>query len=118
MSTPILTSIGDTKQFQQLLSENPGELIVKFGAEWCGPCKRIEKDVKATFERMPSTVQTAIVDIDEELDVYAFLKTKKMVNGIPAILCWKKGNTSYIPDDSVLGADLEQLRLFFDRRQK
>jgi len=116
MSNPILTDIGTTQEFQKLLNENPGEIVVKFGAEWCKPCKLIENDVKTAFERMPKTVQTAIIDIDENLDVYAFLKTKKRVTGIPAILCWKKGNITHIPDDTVIGADKEQLRLFFERR--
>jgi thioredoxin 1 len=116
MPNPILTEITDNQHFQRLLSENPGEFVVKFGADWCGPCKLIEKDVKYCFERMPDTVQCAIVDIDENLDTYAFLKTKKMVNGIPAVLCWKKGNVSFVPDDVVLGANIEQLRQFFDRR--
>jgi thiol-disulfide isomerase/thioredoxin len=116
MPLPIITEIRDVAHFLDLLKENPGQFIVKFGAEWCAPCKKIEKDVKYCFDRMPDTVQCAIIDIDEYLDVYAFLKTKKMVNGIPAILCWNKGNLNYIPDDVVLGADNEQLRLFFERR--
>jgi hypothetical protein len=38
-----------------------------------------------------------------------------MVNGIPVILCYKKGNTSYIPDDSITGSDPAQLDAFFKR---
>jgi hypothetical protein len=47
--------------------------------------------------------------------LYAYYKGKKMVNGIPVILCYKRGNTSYIPDDSVTGSDPTQLDLFFKR---
>jgi hypothetical protein len=43
------------------------------------------------------------------------IKSKKMVNGIPVILCYKKGNTTYIPDDSITGADPNQLAAFFKR---
>jgi hypothetical protein len=38
-----------------------------------------------------------------------------MVNGIPVILMYKKGNTSFTPDDSVTGADPTQLDAFFKR---
>jgi hypothetical protein len=43
------------------------------------------------------------------------LKSKKMVNGIPVILCYKKGNATYIPDDSITGADPNALAAFFKR---
>jgi len=118
MPLPILTEINNVNHFTEILKENPGQIIVKFGAEWCAPCKKIEKDVKYCFDRMPDTVQCYIIDIDEYLDLYAYLKTKKMVNGIPAILCWNKGNLGYIPDDVVLGSNNEQLKLFFERRNQ
>lgn len=35
-----------------------------------------------------------------------------MVNGIPVMLCYKKGNTNFIPDDSVTGADPGALDAF------
>lgn len=38
-----------------------------------------------------------------------------MVNGIPVVLCYKKGNTTFIPDDIITGADPTQLHLFFKR---
>lgn len=118
MPRPIITEINNNAHLVELLKQNPGQFIIKFGAEWCGPCRKIEKDVKFCFDRMPDTVQCAIIDIDEYLDVYSFLKMKKMVNGIPALLCWEQGNIGYIPDDVVLGSDSQQLRLFFERRME
>ena len=41
-----------------------------------------------------------------------------MVNGIPVVLCYKKGNNTFIPDDSVTGSDLSALDLFFKRCNK
>ena len=38
-----------------------------------------------------------------------------MVNGIPVLLCYKKGNNTYIPDDSITGADPNGLHQFFTR---
>jgi hypothetical protein len=60
-------------------------------------------------------VVCADIDVDESFDLYAHLKQKKMVNGIPVILMFKKGNVSYIPDDSVTGADPAALDAFFKR---
>jgi hypothetical protein len=44
-----------------------------------------------------------------------FLKSKKMVNGIPVLLCYKKGNTTFAPDDIVTGAEPQPLDAFFRR---
>jgi thiol:disulfide interchange protein len=113
---PLITEISDRNHFLELLKhDNPGLIIVKFGADWCKPCKLIESSVLNYFERMPSNVQCVILDIDESFDIYAYLKSKKMVNGIPAILCYKKGNVGFVPNDIVTGTDKTNLHLFFER---
>jgi thioredoxin 1 len=116
MSKPAtITKIASVADFSQLLQENPGLIILKFGAEWCGPCKRIEGLVHQWFASMPAQVQTCLIDVDENIELYGFLKTKKRINGIPAIFCYVKGNTHYIPDDMVVGADTAQINGFFQR---
>jgi thiol-disulfide isomerase/thioredoxin len=118
MSLPIKTEIPNKLAFQETLESNPGVVIIKFGAEWCGPCKKIESHVKILMSKMPENTQCYIIDVDESLEVYSFLKNKKMVNGIPAILAYYKGNVSYIPDDSVIGADVIKVNEFFERSYK
>jgi thiol-disulfide isomerase/thioredoxin len=115
MPLPVITEIRDRNHFLEIIKNNPGILIIKFGAKWCGPCKMIENDVKLAFSVMPDTVQCMNIDVDLYSDVYAFLKAKRIVNGIPAILCYKKENTTYIPDDIVIGAVINEVRSFFNR---
>jgi len=115
MSLPILTEIRDRTHFAELLQNNPGLIIIKFGAEWCGPCKQIEGLVQQWFNKTNDKVQCFMIDVDEYFDLYAFLKSKKLVNGIPAILCYEKDNVHYIPNDIVIGANVEQVNLFFTR---
>lgn len=105
------------ESFASLLSSNKGLLIIKFGAEWCGPCKKIDPLVYNWMSKMSShpNITCAIIDIDESFEIYAFLKNKKMVNGVPVILCYKKGNLTWIPDKSVVGADESQVNLFFQQ---
>ena len=115
MRLPLMTQIRNTQHFAELLQANPGIIVIKFGAEWCGPCKKIEGLVHEWIDNMPEKVQSILIDIDENFEIYAFLKNKKMINGVPAIFCYKKGNLNYIPDDTVVGADTNQVNLFFQR---
>ena len=114
MPSPIIGTVSKA-QFGEFLEKNPGLIILKLGATWCGPCKAIEKQVYECIGKMPNNVQSIIIDIDDSFEIYSFLKTKKMVNGIPAILCYEKGNTSYIPTHSVLGSDVQQVNMFFQQ---
>ena len=114
-SLPIITEVKTRDDFAKLLITNPGLIIIKFGAEWCGPCKKIEGLVHEWFQRTNEKVQCVLIDVDECFDFYGFLKSKKMVNGIPVIMCYKKGNISFIPDDTITGIEPSQLDLFFKR---
>lgn len=109
-----ITEIRDRGHLAELLTTNPGLFIIKFGADWCGPCKQIESLVNDYFAKMPENVRCAIINIDQAVDVYSFLKSKKMVNGIPVILCYYKGNLNYIPNDIVVGAVPGQIQRFFE----
>ena len=112
---PLITEIPSMKAFGELLEKNPGVVIIKFGAEWCAPCKKVEGLVHEWFNMMPDTVQCVLIDVDESFELYAFMKNKKMMQGIPAILGYHRGNLSYVPSDSIVGADPVQIKLFFER---
>ena len=111
----VITHFSSRNDFLRLLENNPGLVIVKLGATWCGPCKRIKPVLDGFFASSPDNVLCCDIDVDECADLYSYFKSKKMVNGIPVLLCYKKDNTTYIPDDSVTGSDATQLHLFFKR---
>ncbi len=113
-------------QFEEILRQNPGNVIVKFGATWCGPCKRIEAQVgqwfnmltQKTSDQQTSNTLCIAVDVDDSFDLYGAFKSRRQVSGIPAILLFKQGNLSYIPDDMVVGADPRQVNDFFTSIQR
>lgn len=115
MSKQIISEIANRNAFFNLLDHNPGLIVLKLGAEWCGPCKVIKPVVDGFFASSPPEVVCGDIDVDKSFDFYSFLKSKKMVNGIPVLLCYKKGNATFIPDDIVTGSDAQQLHQFFVR---
>ena len=92
-------------------------VIIKFTADWCGPCQGIKDLVEELVKELPDSIKFHEIDIDESLELYAKFKSKKMVNGIPAILGFKDGDKDhwYIPDLSVLGGDKKAIREFFEK---
>lgn len=113
-----ITQIESRQSFANMLSNNPGMIVLKFGADWCGPCKRIEKQVHHFFTTLPQdgSVIYGEIDIDESMDVYAYLKSNRRVNGIPVILCYIKGQCNgVVPTFSITGADTLELNSFFER---
>ena len=115
MSKQVISEIPNRDAFFHLLKNNPGLIVIKLGAEWCGPCKQIKNVVHAFFASSPPQVVCADIDVDQCFNFYSFLKSKKMVNGIPVLLCYKKGNSTYIPDDVITGSDAGELHNFFRR---
>jgi thiol-disulfide isomerase/thioredoxin len=114
----VIANIEKLSDVVNCLQNNQGVFIMKLGAEWCGPCKRIEGLVHTCMAQAPSNVQCAVVDVDDAIEVYSFLKKNRVVNGIPAILGYYKGNLNYIPDEVVIGADQNQVISFFQRCYK
>ena len=57
--------------------KNHKYVIVKVGASWCGPCKRIQPYVDELFSKMPKDVYLVMVDADEG-DIAAALRVKAL----------------------------------------
>ena len=101
--------------FFELLKNNQGVIIFKFGATWCRPCKLAEPHIEARLKNLDDRVTYITIDVDDAFDLYGFLQTKKMVNGIPAVLAYVKGNTNFASDFAVMGCDSKQINAFFDQ---
>ena len=102
----------------ELQRANRSLLILKLGADWCKPCRAIEPLVTRWFDILDEKATCLVIDVDESFDLYAYLKVKKMVSGIPTILCYDSGTVSYIPDDAVAGSDATGVKEFFERCAK
>jgi thiol:disulfide interchange protein len=102
-------------------SKQSKHTILKLTADWCRPCKSIKAlamEQVANLSAIGRPIECYEINVDDSLDFYAFMKQKRMVNGIPVFLFYKAGNTEFIPDDSVTGANPPDIVAFFARCAK
>lgn len=112
----ILTEIGTPENFGESLKQNPGYVIIKFGATWCTPCKRIKDQVHELMEKLDAEKYLCYdIDIDDFFELYAHFKSKKILNAIPTILAWKKGNINIVPDFIVSSSKADEVNYFFSQ---
>lgn len=74
-----------SQTFDSALSENPN-LIIKFAADWCPDCRRIEKAYESFGEQFPGFA-FAEVDTVQSRD----LAERFDVKGIPTLLVFQNG---------------------------
>ena len=109
----VYTELADREAFQEVLDNNEGIVILKFGADWCSPCKLIAPFIKSMMEKLPESFTVYDLDVDENFEIYAYLKSKKMVTGIPAMLAYYKENKTFASNPSISGANEEAYKTFF-----
>ena len=61
-------------------------IIVKFTATWCKPCKKVKPQVDEWFNKLSSNIVIVEIDIDESMDLYVTLKSKKMAIKVKYLL--------------------------------
>ena len=114
--------VNHMKEIIQLMDNgNKNDLkgvVIKMGADWCGPCQKIKPLCLACFKHMPPNVICFDIDVDDNMALYSFFKAKRLLNGIPAIFCYvlnknRDQDKWYIPDMSVLGSDPNQVKNLF-----
>ena len=120
LETTLLETREDLNNF---LKNSPTEnTFIKFGATWCRPCQIIAPTIQSLNEQVIKAKKKLTyidLDVDNCSDLYAFMKQKKMVRGIPVIMCYKKSqyneNSFYAPVDSVTGASAQDVVNFYRR---
>lgn len=82
---PII-SVNDA-QFQQEVMESEMLTVVDFGAEWCGPCKKLEPIIKELAESFRGRVKFVEVDVDKAPET----ALRYGITSVPQLLFFKEG---------------------------
>ena len=123
----------------KVVLENPGTVLVKWTASWCKPCQSIAMELNSYIQSLMelsnnnNNISVIELDIDENTQMYAEMKKRKLLRGVPALFVYyvktdddknkiiiNSSNNELLqsfltPDDLVLGADLSAIAALFER---
>lgn len=74
------------RQFDRLIWDK-GLVLVKFGADWCGPCRKVVPELQRIAEQNTGKLTVLTVDVDKERR----LAEKHNVGSIPRLLLFRNG---------------------------
>lgn len=88
--------------FENVVLNADGPVMVDFWAEWCGPCKALSPIVDEVAGELGDKVKVVKINIDENPEA----PTKYGVRGIPTLMVFKSGE---VVDTKVGGMSKSQL---------
>lgn len=113
-----------TELIEYLKTTSKEYTVIKFYADWCAPCKHLSPilhqmitEKYEQFKECPDKFTFIELDVDESFDLYAFLKSKKMLRGIPTVFVYKKDiymrsdeGHMFIPQASISGTNEKEIK--------
>jgi thioredoxin 1 len=86
MSQPNIIAVTDAGFDSQVLNAS-GAVLVKFEAEWCGPCKAMKPMIEEIAAEYGDRLTIATLDIDQNNQT----PYKLGVRGVPTVMLFKDG---------------------------
>lgn len=89
MSQATIASVSDSSfEAQVLRSDRP--VLVKFEADWCGPCQAMKPAVEALANEYSDKLTVVTLDIDQNQQT----PYKYGIRGVPTVLLFNKGQVA------------------------
>jgi len=90
-----MVTVLKTRQELKNHVKNHEVVIVKFKAEWCGPCKQVAPHIKTLMETF-NKINYVEVDVDDGSNIASYLK----IRSIPTIISYVNGDIHEILSSS------------------
>ena len=68
-------------------------VVAKFGADWCGPCKVLEKNISEIEKENADTAEFLEIDVDDADEGFV---DKYYLRGLPVTYFFKEGEKAYV----------------------
>jgi thioredoxin 1 len=81
-----LDQVNDSN-FEQLVKDAEGPVLVDFGAEWCRPCKQLDPIVEQLAETWGGKIKVVKLDIDQNAQTTMAYN----VMGVPTLILFVNG---------------------------
>lgn len=76
--------------FDEMVSDHDGVVVVDFWAPWCGPCRAVAPIIEELSEEYGEKVRFTKVNVDENQEIASFFG----IRSIPTIGFFKGGETA------------------------
>ena len=82
-----LESIKTYEEFKSIVKGDDEIVLACFIAEWCDPCKLMKEELDVLHDELQGVARMIAIDIDVAKEI----ALKEDVQGVPTIICYKKG---------------------------
>jgi len=96
--------------FQSTIANETDPVLVKFGAEWCGPCKALDATL-AKYQQSNDALKVVFVDTDKQMD----LSSHYGVRSIPHLFLFQDGK---VIDDQVGAISIGEIQSWIATKTK
>jgi len=94
------------------IQANTSYIVIFITATWCVPCQTIKPYI---LEKLKETECAYLcLDVDADADCYAALKSKKQFKGVPTLLAYARGNSTWSANLSISGTNTNEIDCFFE----
>ena len=90
------------------------KLAIEWGYLDINPCKKIKPVVNEHLKTLGDKIIYLEIDIDNSIDVYATMKGKRMLSGIPTLMFYALDNKEFYPSLTTTGGNIDTVNDFFE----